>query len=52
MKAAIAYSFIRLICNDHSPEDAARILFGTNHGGNGSGLLADYIDNLPRPAAV
>ena len=42
IKAAIAYSFVRDIKKDHSPEDAARILFGTNHGGGGSGLLADY----------
>ena len=47
-KAAIAYAFIRSICNEHSDKDAARLLF-SQQPGPGSGWLVDYIgDLIPR----
>ena len=47
-----AYSIIiqvltRLITNNHSPEDAAKILFREHRRGTGSRWLPDYLDNLP-----
>jgi hypothetical protein len=47
-KARVAYTFIRSIRNNHSPDDAATILFGMQGGCPGSGCLSDYIDDLPR----
>jgi hypothetical protein len=45
--STVVQSFVRIITNDHSREDAARILFRWHRDGHGSGLLADYLDGLP-----
>jgi hypothetical protein len=44
-EAAVAYAFIRRICNNHSPEEAERLIFGPRPGA-GSGRLMDYIGKL------
>ena len=48
LKALVAYAFIRTIVNNHSPEDAGRLLFGRHHNGPGSGCLLDYLGKLPQ----
>lgn len=47
-QAATVYCFARELANNNSPEDAAKLLFGPQRHGGGSGYLADYIDDLPR----
>jgi hypothetical protein len=49
LKARVVVTFVRDITNNHSPEDAARILFSRQPGVPGSGLLFDY---LRRPLNV
>jgi hypothetical protein len=39
--------FVRDITNNHSAEDAAKILFAHHCHGHGSGLLRDYLRGLP-----
>jgi hypothetical protein len=46
-KSLIIQVFTRDITNDHSAEDAAKILFTQHRNGNGSGWLPDYLDGLP-----
>ena len=41
-------SFVRNISNNHSSEDAARLLFSHQPNVPGSGYLQDYIGDLPR----
>jgi hypothetical protein len=48
-KARVIATFVRDITNNHSPEDAARILFSRQPGVPGLGLLFDY---LRRPLDV
>jgi len=48
-KARLAYVFIRNIRNNHSPKDAAKLLFERHRMAPGSGYLEEYIDDLPRP---
>jgi hypothetical protein len=50
LKAALAYSFIRTVTNNHAPDVAEKMLFGTNHGIAGSGWLLDYIGDMIRRA--
>jgi hypothetical protein len=46
-KAAVAYTFIRKITNNHHPKDAMRLLFGGyDYDVPGSGNLLDYIGDL------
>jgi hypothetical protein len=47
LKSLIIQVFARNITNEHSREEAARILFATHPHGDGSGALGDYIDKLP-----
>jgi hypothetical protein len=37
----------RSITNNHSPDDAAKVLFREHRMGTGSGWLPDYLDGLP-----
>lgn len=46
-KSLVVQTFVREITNNHSNEDAARILFREHPDGNGSGWLPDYLDGLP-----
>jgi hypothetical protein len=46
LKSLVIQVFARDITNDHSPKDAAKILFAHHRHGRGSRLLSDY---LPRP---
>jgi hypothetical protein len=48
LRALLVQVFVRTVANNHSPENAAKILFVGQHHGTGSGYLADYIDGLPR----
>jgi hypothetical protein len=48
LRSLIVQVFVRRIRNNHSPKDAAKILFARHRHGNGSGELGDYIDDLPR----
>jgi hypothetical protein len=45
LKSLLVQIFVRDISNDHSEQDAARILYSRQPYGNGSGELLDY---LPR----
>jgi hypothetical protein len=38
---------VRSITNNHSPENAAKVLFRDHLRGTGSGWLPDYLDGLP-----
>jgi hypothetical protein len=46
-KSLIIQVFLRNITNNHSREDAAKILFMEHRNGTGSGWLPDYLDGLP-----
>lgn len=47
-KALMVQILVRSITNNHSPEDAAKILFRDHYGySTGSGWLPDYLDGLP-----
>jgi hypothetical protein len=46
-KSLIIQVFLRNITNNHSREDAAKILFMGHRNGTGSGWLPDYLDGLP-----
>jgi hypothetical protein len=48
LKSLVVQVFTRSITNNHSPKDAAGILFARHRHGYGSGSLGDYIDDLPR----
>jgi hypothetical protein len=48
LKSLLVQVFARNITNNHSPKEAARILFADHHHGCGSGRLSEYIDDLPR----
>jgi hypothetical protein len=45
LKSLVVQVFVRDITNDHSPADAAKILFAHHRHGHGSGRLGDYLDN-------
>jgi hypothetical protein len=48
IQAALAYTFTRSICNSHSKQTAAKLLFETRHdAAPGSGWMLDYLDGLP-----
>jgi hypothetical protein len=49
LKSLLVQVFARNITNNHSPADAAKLLFAPHRHGTGSGSLSDYIDDLPRP---
>jgi hypothetical protein len=51
LKSLVVQVFARDITSDHSPSDAAGILFSYHIAGLGSRYLSDYIDDLPRRAA-
>jgi hypothetical protein len=38
---------VRSITSDHSPDDAAKVLFREHRMGTGSGWLPDYLNGLP-----
>lgn len=48
LKALLIQVFVRNITNNHSPDDAAELLFSRQRFGTGSGVLLDYIGDLPR----
>ena len=48
LKSLIVQVFVRNIRNNHSPKDAGKLLFVGHRYGTGSGLLADYLDDLSR----
>ena len=48
LKSLVVQVFARSITNNHSPQDAAALLFADHRYGTGSGCLGDYIDDLPR----
>jgi hypothetical protein len=45
-KARVICAFVRNIRNNHSPKDAARLLFQHQPNVPGSGYLRDYLDGL------
>jgi hypothetical protein len=48
LKSKVVCTFARDISNNHSKQDAARILFADHRGTiPGSGWLPDYLDGLP-----
>jgi hypothetical protein len=47
LKARLAYTFIRTIRNNHSPQRAAQLLFQRHRYTPGSGYLEEYLDGLP-----
>jgi hypothetical protein len=50
-KSRVIFQFTRSISNNHSPKDAAKILFADRHGClgvGGSGRLRDYLDGLQK----
>jgi hypothetical protein len=46
-KSLVIQVFTRNITNNHSPADAAKILFMQHRNGAGSRWLPDYLDGLP-----
>jgi hypothetical protein len=50
-KARAICTFVRDITNNHSAEDASRLLFRRQPDVSGSGYLEEYIDDLPREVA-
>src|SRR5262249_39908993 len=48
LRSLVVQVFVRRITNNHSKEDAAQILFAPHPYGNGSGLLQDYLRDLPK----
>jgi hypothetical protein len=46
LKSLVVQAFVRDITIDHSPQDAARILFAGHPHGTGSGLLEDYLPSV------
>ena len=48
LKGLVIQVLVRDVTIDHSPQDAAKILFSEHPCGRGSRLLGDYIDDLPR----
>jgi hypothetical protein len=45
-KADVVYTFTRNITNNHSPENAAKLLFSRKLGRPGSGYLEQYLDGV------
>jgi hypothetical protein len=43
LKSLVVQVFVRTIANEHSPQDAQRILYTKQRHGRGSGQLADYL---------
>jgi hypothetical protein len=52
LKSLLIQVFVRNITNNHSPQDAARLLFAEHRYGHGSGLLEDYLERLTAKVAV
>jgi hypothetical protein len=50
LESLIVQVLVRHITNDHSPEEAAKILFADHPYGDGSGSLIDYLEGLPSDA--
>jgi hypothetical protein len=48
LKSLLVQVFVRDIANNHSPKEAAKILFAEHCFGNGSRRLGDYLDNVSR----
>jgi hypothetical protein len=48
LKSLIIQVFTRNITNNHSPENAAKLLFAEHPYETGGCCLSDYIDDLPR----
>jgi hypothetical protein len=48
LKALLIQVFVRNITNNHSAEDAAKLLFARQRFGTGNGELRDYIGDLVR----
>jgi hypothetical protein len=46
-QSLIVQVLVRSIANNHSPDEAARVLFREHQTGTGSGWLPDYLDGLP-----
>ena len=46
-RSLIVQVLTRIITNNHSDDDAARILFRCHRHGTGSGRLHEYLDGLP-----
>lgn|SRR5262249_29913502 len=47
LRSLVVQVFVRRIRNNHSPKDAAQILFARHPHGSGSGELRDYLEGLP-----
>ncbi len=47
LKGRVICSLVRDITNNHSPGEAGKILLRRQRNVPGSGLLADYLRNLP-----
>jgi hypothetical protein len=45
-KAQVIYTFTRNITNNHSKEDAAKLLFSQQRNCSGSGYLEQYLDGV------
>jgi hypothetical protein len=46
LRSLVVQVFTRHIVNNHSPEEAAEILFARHRYGHGSGDLSDYLRNI------
>jgi hypothetical protein len=51
LKSLVVQVFVRDITNNHSPANAAKILFAHHRHGHGSGRLDEYLNNVGRPGA-
>jgi hypothetical protein len=52
LKSLVVQVFVRSISNNHSPKEAAEILFAPHPHGSGSRVLEDYLRRLPKRALV
>ena len=51
LMSLVVQVLVRRIRNNHSPKDAAQILFARHPHGSGSGELRDYLEGLPGPTS-
>jgi hypothetical protein len=47
LKSLVIQVLTRCITNNHSPEEAAKLLFAEHPHGHGSGWIVEYLDGLP-----
>jgi hypothetical protein len=47
LRSLVIQALTRRIRNNHSPEEAAKLLFAGHPHGHGSGWIVEYLDGLP-----